>query len=193
MKKRKDSFWGLHLDFHAKPEDIGQGATLKEEDIRKICQLLKPDFIQIDCKGHPGYTSYPSKLGNAVPDFEKDTLRLWRKVTKEEDVALYMHYSGVYDVKYCSEHPEEKVLMADGYRHFGSTRLNGKYSEDLLIPQLMELAGEYGTNGVWVDGECWMALADFTKETLDAFEKEEISLLKNGRRVPSVFVYLGEG
>ena len=172
MKKRKDSFWGLHLDFHAKPEDIGQGATLKEEDIRKICQLLKPDFIQIDCKGHPGYTSYPSKLGNAVPDFEKDTLSLWRKVTKEEDVALYMHYSGVYDVKYCSEHPEEKVLMADGYRHFGSTRLNGKYSEDLLIPQLMELAGEYGANGVWVDGECWMALADFTKETLDAFEKE---------------------
>ena len=65
MKKRKESFWGLHFDFHATPKDGIQGKNLKEEDIRKICHLLKPDFIQIDCKGHPGYTSYPSKLGNA--------------------------------------------------------------------------------------------------------------------------------
>ena len=87
MKKRKESFWGLHFDFHANPSDGIQGKTLNEEDIRKICHLLKPDFIQIDCKGHPGYTSYPSKLGNAVPEFEKDTLRLWRKGRKRS--ALY--------------------------------------------------------------------------------------------------------
>ncbi|MBO5286834.1 MAG: hypothetical protein J6B34_01785 [Clostridia bacterium] len=172
MKKRKESFWGLHFDFHATPNDGIQGESLKEEDIRKICRLLKPDFIQIDCKGHPGYTSYPSKLGNAVPQFAKDPLRLWRRVTKEENVALYMHYSGVYDVKYCSEHPEQKTLMADGYYHFGSTRLNGSYADDVLIPQLMELAGEYQVDGAWIDGECWMALADFSKETLDAFERE---------------------
>ncbi|MBQ8546021.1 MAG: hypothetical protein IJ437_03660 [Clostridia bacterium] len=172
MKRRKESFWGLHFDFHATPSDGIQGKNLKEEDIRKICHLLKPDFIQIDCKGHPGWTSYPSKLGNAMPEFAKDTLKLWRKVTKEEDIALYMHYSGVYDVKYCSEHPEQRVLMADGYRHFGSTKLNGSYTDDLLIPQLMELAGDYEVNGVWIDGECWMALADFSKETLEAFEME---------------------
>ena len=172
MKKRRESFWGLHLDFHATPDDGIQGKDLKEEDIRRICHLLKPDFIQIDCKGHPGYTSYPSKLGNAMPEFAKDTLRLWRKVTREENVALYMHYSGVYDVKYCSEHPEQRVLMANGYYHFGSTRLNGSYSEDLLIPQLMELAGEYEVDGAWIDGECWMALADFSSETLTAFERE---------------------
>ena len=41
---------------------------------RRICQLLKPDFIQIDCKGHPGWASYPTKIGNAMPEFEKDTL-----------------------------------------------------------------------------------------------------------------------
>ncbi len=172
MKKRKESFWGLHFDFHAEPKDGIQGRTLKEEDIRKICHLLRPDFIQIDCKGHPGWTSYPSKLGNALPEFEKDTLKLWRRVTREENIALYMHYSGVYDVKYCKEHPEERVLMADGYRHFGSTRLNGSYADDLLIPQMMELAGEYEVDGVWVDGECWMALADFSNETLSSFEKE---------------------
>lgn len=177
MKKRKESFWGLHFDFHAKPTDVSIGKALKEEEIREICRELKPDFIQIDCKGHPGYTSYPTSLGNAVPDMEKDTLALWRRVTKEEGVSLYMHYSGVYDVKYCDEHPNERALMADGRYHNGSTRLIGTYCDELLIPQLLELAEKYEVNGVWIDGDCWMALTDFSSETIVAFEKEtEIDL-----------------
>ena len=87
MKKtRKDSFLGVHLDYHAKPEDgLVQGKGLREEDIRRICQLLKPDFIQIDCKGHPGWASYPTKIGNAMPEFEKDTLAL------DVDFLIGMH------------------------------------------------------------------------------------------------------
>ena len=173
IKKRKDSFFGIHLDYHAKPEyAIAQGKYLREEDIRKICTLLKPDFIQIDCKGHPGWASYPTKIGNAMPEFAKDTLALWRKVTKEEGVALYMHYSGVYDVKYCEEHPNEEIIRADGERVKGSTRLNGNYSDDILIPQLLELAEVYKVDGVWVDGDCWMACADFRPESIAKFEKE---------------------
>ena len=80
-KLRKDSFFGLHFDFHAHPERCKGhilGENLKEEDIRTICREVNPDFIQIDCKGHPGYASYPSKLGNAMPHFAKDTLAVWQ-------------------------------------------------------------------------------------------------------------------
>ena len=70
------------------------GRTLKEEDIRRVCRELKPDFWQIDCKGHFGWASYPSELGNAMPCTD-DPLVLWRRVTREEGVALYMHYSGL--------------------------------------------------------------------------------------------------
>lgn len=172
MKKRKDSFFGLHFDFHASPKDGLQGATLKEEDIRAICRDLKPDFIQIDCKGHPGWASYPSKVGNAMPEFAADTLALWRRVTREEDVALYMHYSGVYDRKYCAEHPEENVMWSDGTYAEGATRPAGKYVDEVLIPQLLELAGDYGVDGVWVDGDCWMAHPDFHPDSLAAFQRE---------------------
>ena len=172
MKNRKESFWGLHFDFHAQPTDVSIGKTLKEEDIRRICRELKPDFIQIDCKGHPGWTSYPSSLGNSAGEFEKDTLELWRRVTREEDVALYMHYSGVYDIKYCSENPDQRALTAEGVYHSGATKLIGKYCDELLIPQLLELAEKYGVNGAWIDGDCWMALTDFSSETMSAFEKE---------------------
>lgn len=172
MKKRKDSFFGLHFDYHAQPKYGKQGVNLKEEDIREICQLLKPDFIQIDCKGHPGWASYPSKIGNAMPDFAQDTLALWRRVTKEENVALYMHYSGVFDLRYCAEHPEDTVMNAQGELIRGNTRTDGAYVDKLLIPQLSELAEAYGVDGVWIDGDCWRATADFHPETLAAFEKE---------------------
>ena len=167
MKKRKESFFGLHFDFHASPEKCpAMGLNLREEDIREICRTVKPDFIQIDCKGHPGWCSYPTKLGNAMPEFATDTLALWRRVTREENVALYMHYSGVYDTKYCSEHPEERSMLADGSYHPSYTRLGGKYADELMIPQLCELAEVYEVDGVWLDGECWSGVTDFSPHLL---------------------------
>ena len=172
MKKRKDCFFGLHFDFHAQPKYGTQGVNLKEEDIRELCRIIKPDFIQIDCKGHPGWASYPSELGNAMPDFAKDTLALWRRVTKEEGVSLYMHYSGIFEIKYCSEHPEDTVMNADGSFNVSTVRSDSKYVDELLIPQLSELAEKYDIDGVWIDGDCWRARADFHPETLANFEKE---------------------
>ncbi len=174
-KKRSESCFGLHFDFHATPERIGDaavGGTLREEDIREICRLLHPDFVQIDCKGHPGWASYPTACGNAMPLFEGDPLALWRRVTREEGVALYLHYSGVIDEKYCASHPDQCVVAADGTRSDKVTRTAGRYVDELLIPQLMELAGKYGADGVWVDGDCWGSQADFHPDTVRAFEAE---------------------
>ena len=79
VKTRAESFLGIHCDFHANPKD-GQviGATLKEEDVRTLCETLKPDYFQIDCKGHPGWASYPTALGNAMPKIEQDISAMWR-------------------------------------------------------------------------------------------------------------------
>ena len=173
MKRRSESSFGLHFDFHASPAR-GKviGATLKEEDIREICRYIKPDFIQVDCKGHPGWASYPTSLENAMPDIAFDTLALWRKVTKEEGVALYLHYSGVIDRRFCEHHPEEAIVNADGSRSDSVTRTMGRYADMLLIPQLKELAGKYGADGVWVDGECWGTGVDYHPDTIAAFGKE---------------------
>ena len=170
-KKRRDSYLGLHFDFHAEPQKCQKhilGDNLHEEDIRVICRELRPDFIQIDCKGHPGFTSYPSRLGNAMPAFSQDPMALWRRVTAEEGVALYAHYSGVEDIKYVRENPAEAVKMADGTFSTLATSTFGHYDERLLIPQLMEIAS-YGLDGVWIDGECWATRVDFSEEAIAAF------------------------
>ena len=41
-----------------------------------------------------------------------------------------------------------------------------------MIPQLKELAGEYGVDGAWVDGDCWVAALDYSAGALGAFREE---------------------
>ena len=173
-KRRGDCFWGMHSDFHTHPNyGVAIGATLKEEDIRRICESAKPEFIQIDCKGHPGYASYPTEMGNAMPEYACDTLEMWRRITKEYGVLLYMHISGVQDVKYCLEHPDEAALAADG-KPTNAISLSGKwkYLDELFIPQICELSEKYQIDGVWIDGDCWSVRCDYRPESLKKFEAE---------------------
>ena len=44
---------------------------------------------------------------------------------------------------------------ADGKPDDKATSVFGPYVDKLMIPQLRELAGDYGVDGVWVDGDCW--------------------------------------
>lgn len=176
LSRAQDRYFGFHFDFHATPNrnyiEHPIGSTLKEDEIREICRKANPDFLQIDCKGHPGWSSYPTGCGNRIPQIEGDPLATWRKVTKEEGVGLFMHYSGVFDYNYVSNNPQEAVLLADGTRSLQAVRTNGGYADELMIPQLKELAGDYSVDGVWVDGDCWGARNDFDPGTVEGFRRE---------------------
>ena len=63
MKKRSDSFFGLHFDMHANEYSTNIGSEFNSELVEQICAEVKPDYIQVDTKGHPGYSSYPTKYG----------------------------------------------------------------------------------------------------------------------------------
>jgi len=170
--KRADSYFGLHFDFHAGMDCTEIGKNTTRRMIENVILQTQPDYIQIDCKGHPGLSSYPTKVGNPAPGFVGDPLRLWRDVTAEHGVALFMHYSGVWDSEAIRRHPDWAVVNADGSRNKNATSFFGPYADQLLIPQLRELAGDYGVDGAWVDGECWASQPDYGKAALKAFQAE---------------------
>jgi hypothetical protein len=170
--KRAESFLGLHFDFHAGPDGREVGKNTTPEMVNAILDKVKPDYIQIDCKGHPGYSSYPTKVGNPVPGFVGDPLRVWREVTAKRGVSLYLHYSGVWDSRAIALHPDWAAINADGSTNNNATSVFGPYVDRLLIPQLRELAGDYGVDGVWVDGECWATVPDYGAAAVAAFRKE---------------------
>jgi len=180
MKKRSEGFFGLHFDFHANPNCTEIGKNVTDDMVREIIETLRPDYIQCDCKGHAGYSSYLTKAGNQAPRFVKNQLKIWRKVTKEFDLPLVMHYSGVWDTRAIELHPEWAVTNEDGTKNQNMTSTFKGYVDELLIPQLIELANDYGVDAVWVDGECWATLPDFDEKIIALFEKESgIKLVKN--------------
>ncbi|QJW90012.1 hypothetical protein HNV11_11815 [Spirosoma taeanense] len=168
--RRSESFFGLHFDFHAGAGDLNIGQTLTEGRIDSLLTLVKPDFIQVDCKGHPGISSYPSRVPTttSAQSFIKNPLQLFRDVTRRHGVALYVHYSGVFDQAAARKFPQWAVVNADGQRNPDKMSVHSAYVDSLLIPQLKEIA-DYGVDGVWVDGECWATEPDYSPQALAAF------------------------
>jgi hypothetical protein len=170
--KRSESFFGVHFDLHASEDITDAGRTLTAAMIDTFLRRVKPDFIQIDCKGHPGISSYPTQVGYHVRGFEKDPLRLWREITEQNKVGLYMHFSGVWDEKVVKEHPEWAMIKSDGKRNARKVSFFSPYLDTFLIPQLKELSAEYHVDGAWIDGECWAVEPDYGTASLERFTRE---------------------
>lgn len=169
--KRADCFFGVHFDLHASEDITDAGKTLTPEMIDTFLTKVRPDFIQVDCKGHPGISSYPTKVGYHVKGFEKDPLKLFREITAKNNVALFMHFSGVWDGKVVKEHPDWTVVKANGERSTEKTSFFSPYLDTYMIPQLKELS-DYGVDGAWIDGECWAVEPDYGEASLSRFTKE---------------------
>ena len=169
--KRADSFLGIHFDFHAGPDCDHIGANTDREMIKYILDTVKPDYVQCDCKGHPGYSSYPTQVGNPAPGFVGDPLKIWREVTAERGVALYLHYSGVWDARAVELHPKWARMNEQGEPDDRLTSVHGPYVDELLIPQLKELNDVYKVDGVWVDGECWATERDYHPNVIQKFQE----------------------
>ncbi len=170
-KRRSESFLGMHFDFHARPGDTVP-SIYDPSSYMEALDAVKPDYIQCDTKGHPGLSSYPTKVGNRAnlaPGI--DLLRMLREATAERGIALYAHYSGVYDMKAAELHPDWAIVDAEGKPSSAYMSVFGPYLEELLIPQLLEIAGDYGLNGVWVDGDNWAHCVDYSHWAVEAYRK----------------------
>jgi hypothetical protein len=168
---RRETFFGLHFDLHPGKGDTQLGEHITEDMISNLLEKVQPDFVQYDCKGHGGYTGYPTKIGWASPGIKKDSLEIWRKITKEYGVGLFIHYSGVWDIVAIEHHPEWACINSDGTPDKNAISTYGAYCDELLIPQLKEVADAYDLDGVWVDGDCWAVKPDFSDAAKEAFTK----------------------
>lgn len=170
-KRRNESFFGMHFDFHAGPNETNIGKTLDGTYLSKLLEEVKPDYIQCDCKGHHGICSYPTKVGKPAPEMNGDILRLWREITEKYGVSLYAHYSGVWDAYQSEIHPEWAAIDQNGKKDKFALSVFSKYNDEVLIPQLCELAKEYNLDGVWIDGDCWGTICDFSDNAKKEYYK----------------------
>lgn len=171
VKTRAESFWGVHFDRHSQLTDEHLGKTLTKGMVDSLLMAARPDYIQVDSKGHPGVSSYPTMVGQQAAGYDKDPLALIREVTLKRNVALYVHHSGVMDINYVRLHPEEGRRGPDGKPDGQNTSFWGNYVDQLLIPQLKELALRYKVDGAWIDGESWAVYPDYHPEAVKEFKQ----------------------
>ena len=162
-------FFGVHFDFHATESDKAIGASLDGAEIGRMLDEVRPDFVQCDSKGHPGISSYPTKIGCPAPGLRGDPLAIWRAETRKRNIPLYVHHSGVWDTCAARQHPEWARVKEDGTRDPDKLSVFGPYARQLLIPQICEMAAQYGIDGVWLDGECWATAPDHAPQILRSF------------------------
>ena len=168
---RRDSYFGMHFDLHPGPGDKALGRDVSDEMVERFLTQVKPDFVQYDCKGHVGWLGYPSQVSASAPHIVKDSLEIWRRVTARRGVALYIHFSGVWDSRAVEEHPEWARVRPDGAKEPNQTSIFGPYVDQRMLPQLKEAVSKYDLDGAWVDGECWATSPDYCEAAVDAFRK----------------------
>jgi len=151
----EEVFFGIHYDLHATAHDTMLGKDLDPNQLRHLWGKIRPDWIQTDCKGHPGYASWPTKVGSPSPGIVKDALRIYRDVTREMGLRLGVHYSGILDARAVELHPEWARVAPDGSRSRTAVCLTSGYEQALMIPQMLEVMDRYAVDGFWVDGENW--------------------------------------
>jgi len=182
----KKQYFGLHYDLHAHVGDTELGVRAGPKYLVPLLEAIGADFVQTDCKGHAGYTSWYSKVPNASvsPGVRKDALKGWRAATRQLGVPLHCHYSGIWDAAAGARHPEWGAIDARG-RPAGAAFGPGAdepgppqrmcprsaYLDELLIPQMLELIDRYGVDGFWVDGDIWAADPCYCPRCASAFKE----------------------
>ena len=179
-------YFGLHYDLHAGKEDTELGLRATPEELVPALSLAEPDFVQTDCKGHPGYTSWFSRTpaASVPPGLQADALAGWREATRRMGIPLHCHYSGIWDRAAGEKHPEWTQVDADGTHTgapFGATKgaatpermcPRSDYLDELMIPQLLELIDRYGVDGFWVDGDLWASQPCYCERCRAAFAEQ---------------------
>jgi len=179
----KRRHFGLHYDLHAreKDTDIGRHATARE--LVPMLKLAGCQWVQTDCKGHAGYTSWHSQTPGASvsPGVRRDALRGWREATQQLGLPLHCHYSGIWDSAAGAKHPgwtrdlgprgDRRSPGAWGPRPRDTMCPRGPYVRKLMIPQMLELIDRYQVDGFWVDGEIWAVEPCYCARCRQAFQK----------------------
>lgn len=161
--------FGIHHDLHAEARDTELGQELTPEHLREQLAKVRPDWVQCDCKGVYGYTSWPTTVGDPSPGIVGDALRVYRDVTKELGIPLAVHFCGLWDEAAVFRHPDWARVDGDGRSDPKRICPRSAYERDRAIPLMLEVIDRYDVDGFWIDGDVWWATPCYCSRCRAAF------------------------
>jgi hypothetical protein len=166
----RKSFYNLHLDHHTRG-DWKVGRDADPDEIKRLVNLSKPDFIQIHAKGNPGWTTYPSEVGYTPPLIEKDVMQIYRDAARDLGIPFSAYYNLGRDGEIMKRRPEFNRLKLNGQLCDKRLSYSTGVAEEYLWPQIREIMKKYKPDGFWFDGSCFTVEACFQPVCKEQFRK----------------------
>ncbi len=144
----RTSLCKVHPDFHI-PGDVIVGADFHAREYvgrLKECGVETVAFFAKCCYGH---AYYDTKIGTRHPGLQLDMLRAMVEATEECGLELAVYYSTFLDTAIWEKHPEWRRVGSDGLiegtaeHFFRGLCVNSGYLEEFMIPQALEIVGNY--------------------------------------------------
>jgi hypothetical protein len=150
------SFYILHIDHHTRNDQLA-GKDADFDETLRLLKLSNPDVIQIHAKGRPGYTTYPSLVGNVPDSLSGDVLRVWKDLSLELDVPFSIYYNLGRDGYLMKNNPWFNRQRPDGSLYADALCYNSGVDTAYLFPMITEIMEWYKPNGFWFDGYIFTA------------------------------------
>ena len=180
----KKRCFGFHHDLHVVPSDRDIGTHCSPEELIPMLKLTGADFVQTDCKGHPGLTSWFSKTPGASvgPGVVKDALEGWRRRRRHSACRFTATIPASMTGPPAPSTPNGASVagrQARRRRLLGTAAQTGDrmcprsaYLDELMIPQMLELIDRYGVDGFWIDGDLWAVEPCYCERCRAAFTQK---------------------
>lgn len=143
------------VDYHT-PEFI-ENAT-KDFNAKEWIRMFKQSGANggiFFSKCHHGNSYYETKIGHKHERLKGDMLGDIVKEARKENIRIFVYHSVCWDKRAASKCPDWVQRKPDGtpirYRIWDYLCLNSPYTDELVIPQLEEIARNYDIDALWLD------------------------------------------
>ncbi|MBI2843074.1 MAG: alpha-L-fucosidase [Armatimonadetes bacterium] len=151
----RDTYRSIHLDFHT-GDFVGEKIDRFDPE-RFVSTVVSANIeaITLFAKCHYGNSYYDTRCGRKHPGLKQDMLAELIPRLHKHDIRVVAYYSTCADLRAAMDHPDWAQVDPDGMLGYeGCYRevcLNSPYFDDLMLPQIREIAANYDIDGLWLD------------------------------------------
>jgi len=167
----------IHLDFHT--PSWGTLENLNVDDL--VANMVKGNVnaVVIFTKCHFGNSYYPTRVGHVHPSLKIDYVGEAIEKLHAQDIKVIAYHSVGWDAYAGKKHPDWIRRDEKGNAQmipWANMCFNSPYKEELLIPQLEEIARNYNPEAYWLDivhaAPCY---CDYCKAKFRAENRKELT------------------
>ncbi|MBD3292548.1 MAG: hypothetical protein GF393_06460, partial [Armatimonadia bacterium] len=152
----RDHMRQVHMDFHMPEFPAEAIVNFDAEQFVGHLRRGKINMVALFAKCHFGNSFYDTEAGHKHSGLENDFLMEAAEECRSHGIRTIAYYSLCCDRRAYDRHPHWRAINAEGEPYpisgcWGRVCINTPYREELVLPQLEEIADGYPVDGFFID------------------------------------------